>query len=167
MPVVGQVVEIDKGFDKIKDTFLRDADLVLKVGIQGSEAKEQHTGTFTNPLTNLEVGVIHEFGAPGAGIPERSFIRAPAKANAQRYFQIIKTIVKASIAGITTPREGLKLLGIKVEADFKNNILKGISPSLKRNRRRKKTQPKKRGKQIPLFDEGQLFRSITWRVGKK
>ena len=43
----------------------------VKVGIQGREAAEIHAGG----LPTVALATIHEFGAPNADIPSRSFLR--------------------------------------------------------------------------------------------
>lgn len=164
----GKVIERDKGFNRIRETFAKQPDVVVKVGIQGAEAKENHTGDFgagRRPLTNIEVGVIHEFGAPGASIPERSFIRAPAKANSKKYAETMKKVVKGALAGLIDVGQGLELLGIQVEADMKSAMDKGISPPLKR--RRAVPAGVKPGKQVPLINTAQLRNSITHVVTTK
>ncbi len=163
----GTVIERDLGFNRIRDTFLKAGDPVVKVGIQGKDATDLHGdfGGGARPLTNLEVGVIHEFGAPGVNIPERSFIRAPVKRHAAKYYRRIQLIVKAAITGVLTVKKGLGLLGIEVESDMKNAMQRGIPPPLKRRRRMKKTQ-KRKGRQVPLIDTKQLFNSITYVVTK-
>jgi hypothetical protein len=167
MATKGTVIERDKGFNRIMDAFVKKGDMVVKVGIQGSESKQKHTGDFgkhQRPLTNLEVGVIHEFGAPGASIPERSFIRSTATKNAKKYFSTLKTITKGIIAGVIDVRRGLELLGIQVEADMKSTMTKGIAPPLKH--RRKVPKGVAPGKQVPLVNTGQLRNSITHVVTK-
>lgn len=166
--VTGHVIERDLGFKRIRDTFLKAGTPVVKVGIQASEALAEHkSGDFgggTRQLTNLEVGVINEFGAPGASIPERSFVRSTALNGAEKYFRTIKVIVKAVLAGLTSVPAGLELLGLQVASDMKTTIDKGISPPLKH--RRKVPIGVKPGKQVPLIDTGQLRNSITHVVTK-
>jgi hypothetical protein len=48
--------------------------LRLRVGVFGSKANASHENA--GGMTVLELGLVHEFGAPAAGIPQHSYIRA-------------------------------------------------------------------------------------------
>jgi phage gpG-like protein len=49
---------------------------VTRVGILG-EKTTRHQGGKKHSPTNAQIGAAHEYGAPEAGIPQRSFLRVP------------------------------------------------------------------------------------------
>lgn len=48
-----------------------------QVGLLGETAQRPQEFGEDQPLTNPEIGIRHEFGSPGEGIPQRSFLRMP------------------------------------------------------------------------------------------
>lgn len=147
----------DNGY---KDFFrgLRELDgLRAKVGIQGVDASSPHPDG--NGLTMVEVGTIHEFGAPEANIPQRSFLRSTADEGRSRYEDVL---VKASRRLLKDPRSfnaraELFRLGERVRADVIDKIRSGIDPPLKN------VSSKRRESELgatPLWDKGFLVASI-------
>jgi phage gpG-like protein len=108
--------------------------------------------------SNVEIGTIHEYGAPEAGIPERSFIRATIDANETVYRRLIRHLGDKLAAGSLTATEALGLFGARVVADIKRRIQAGIAPALKPATIRRKKSSK------PLIDTAQLVNSITYEV---
>lgn len=155
----GRVIIKDKGLKQIfRNVAILDGTSVA-VGIQGPEAGAvEHEGT---ELSNVQLGVIHEFGAPGAGIPERSFIRAPFDANlkkltriAGKAAQLVYDVEKLSAD------KALGLIGEASVAIFVGAINKGIPPELK------PATVARKGSSKPLIDTAQLKQSITWKIRK-
>lgn len=84
--------------------------------------------------TVADIAQIHEFGAPKAGIPERSFIRSTVEHNQEKYNQHIEVMrdkIFDANSGIDV-RKALSVIGQEVAADMKNTIRQGIPPELKR-----------------------------------
>lgn len=82
--------------------------------------------------TNAEIAQIHEYGAPAAGIPERSFLRSTRNKNQAKYNKLIDTLrdqIFDQSSGITTEK-ALGIIGQAYIADVKNAIREGISPAL-------------------------------------
>ena len=46
---------------------------VVRVGVLDDAPKDPHKGEKPSGMSLLEVAAVHEFGAPAAGIPQRSF----------------------------------------------------------------------------------------------
>jgi hypothetical protein len=124
------IFERDLGFSH----FLREAKKIrakpyVKVGVtqkRGSKLREDGKKTIA------DVAQIHEFGAPQAGIPERSFLRSTVNDNGG--YEELKRVLVGKIfdatAGMTVER-ALGLIGQTVTRDVKARIRDGIAPALK------------------------------------
>jgi hypothetical protein len=111
---------------------------------------------------NADIAVIHEYGAPAAGIPERSFIRSTF-ANGQ-VIEAQKKLVASLMGKITTNKmevgQALGLLGAFGADRIKRTIDEGegVPPPLK------PATIARKGSSRPLVDTGQMRNSITWEV---
>jgi hypothetical protein len=176
----GPVTVIDHGWNELRRTLelLRHGDAYVKVGIIGESAAKadpEHQGekgAAGQPMTNVQLAVIHEFGSPEAGIPERSFMRSTFDSHRAEYIAQLKTFVKGIYAGKVTVRNALSLLGFKAKWDQKNAILKGagIPPPLSEATVRAKIR-KAAWRKTPapdparsLVDTGILVRTIDHAV---
>lgn len=128
----------------------------VKVGVVGSAAREEEDGT-----TLAEIAAIHEFGAPAAGIPERSFLRSTFR-NPQKLEQLRKLqarLARDLIAGKIDVARAMGLLGAWGAGAVKATITRdGEFAPLKPSTIAKK------GSSRPLIDSGQLLNSISWVV---
>lgn len=115
--------------------FLREAEKLrkkpfVKVGVtQAKGSKLRPDGK----KTTADIAQIHEYGAPDAGIPERSFIRSTVNKNQAKYDNHIEKLrdqIFDANTGMTTER-ALGLIGQEVSGDIKNTIRNGIQPGLK------------------------------------
>ena len=151
--------------------------LAVRVGVLGRKANEKHPdaialevgkdGETLKPakgqdgLTNVQLAAIHEFGAPRAGVPERSFIRATIDANRSTYrAEVIPRLIKAVVEARSSIHRAFNLLGLKVVADIKNRIVTGagVPPPLK------PATIAAKGSDRPLVDTGRLLGAITHEV---
>ncbi len=131
--------------------------------VEGKRAgKKSHTAvTFdggSHAATLLEIAVIHEFGAPAANIPQRSFIRATIDENLPRIHAAQVALAKQIILAEITPAQAMARLGAMVAGMMKARIARGIEPP---------NSPKTieaKGSSKPLVDTGQLRSSITFVV---
>lgn len=149
-------IEID---DKKYHELLRDIKELadepkVAVGILAKDDARENSGT----ITNVELGTIHEFGAPDAGIPERSFLRAGIDENKSELNTLTDKLLGQVLDGKESIPRALGLIGQKAVAVIKNRIAEGIEPPLKT-----KTINRK-GSSKPLVDTGQLVNSITYEV---
>jgi phage gpG-like protein len=113
------------------------------------------------PLKIAEIATIHEFGAPEAGIPERSMLRANDFKNKKKYLQVINRLTTEVFEGKMKPINVLEVVGLMVVSDVKNRIREGIEPALKPETIRRK------GSSKPLIDTGQLVNSVSHQVKTK
>lgn len=111
---------------------------------------------------NAELAVIHEYGAPEANIPERSFIRRTfansevVDAKNKMCAGLMKKIVEEDMS----VGQALGQLGAFGAAQVKNTIVSGdgVPPPLK------EATIARKGSSRPLVDTGQMLNSITWQV---
>lgn len=125
----------------------------------GNEIHDPDSG-----LTLIEIAAIHEFGAPAAGIPERSFIRATAELFQGELARLQARVARAILAERLTVPQALGLLGAWLVAKIKARMVAGIAPplALATIARRKKGSGK--GTHKPLIDTGRLYNSINWEI---
>lgn len=126
-------------------------------GIIGEKAKEPH-GAADAPagaLSNVDLGLIHEFGAPSVGIPERSFLRAPFEANRAKYIANLNKALQAVFERRLTVKVALGLVGAQMAGDMQLAIAKGIPPP------NSPATVARKGSSKPLIDTGQLRQAIS------
>ncbi len=149
----------DKGFDAFVKGLRDLPKLRAKVGIQGTQALRQAAPG----LTMVHLGAIHEFGAPSAGIPQRSFLRSTADANEGKYQSRLRKIVAnlARTPGTFSLRGDLFKLGEKVRADVINRIRRSeIKQDLADSTKRSKARKAGGTVEPALIDDGMLIGSI-------
>ena len=131
---------------------------VVRVGVLDDAPKTEHDGG-SSQMSLLEVAATHEFGAPAANIPQRSFIRGTVEAKGAEIATLQVALAKRVLEGKLEPDAALEQLGAKVVSMVQNRIADGIAPALN-----PETVDRK-GSTTPLIDTGQLRSSITYRVG--
>lgn len=143
--------------------------------------------------TNVELGIIHEFGvnAGGRRIPARPFIQPAFLKHRGEYLELLRLFVKKSVyTGDMRLEVALGIIGAKMAADMKLYVTSGpqIPPpnspaTLKAkleagqwNLDRRRSRARKAGKPVPegplppprtLVDTGRMVGSITWAVIQK
>lgn len=127
---MSSVTVVDRGWKAIEKAIeeMKSRDAYAKVGLLGEKAakvEEEHQGDGGESLTNVKLAVIHEFGAPDQGIPERSFIRSTFEAKRAENVAQLRQLTKAIYEGKITVRKSLGILGFKLEWDIRNAILTG------------------------------------------
>jgi phage gpG-like protein len=115
-------------------------------------------------LTNAEIGAIHEFGAPKAGIPERSFLRMP----------VISRLGDGLKGQSLSDWEGVLLSGglvgvLRVVGQAAVNVVQAAfhSGGFGRWAKLKPATIRRKKNSDPLVDTTQLRRSITFAVVTK
>lgn len=142
------------------------------VGIQGSEGAwrepPQRLGGSARPLSNVEIGSVHEFGTQDGSIPERSFLRLTLKKKATTYRAALRRALADAAGAVTggdspavaSLRQSFEVLGLRVTRDVQQTIRDGgpgwpaLSP----------VTVKRKGSSSPLIDTGQLRQSIRHAV---
>jgi hypothetical protein len=131
----------------------------VRVGILADEPKRSREPQDSG-LSLVEVALIHEFGAPAAGIPQRSFLRAAIDEHAPDIRRLILAVAARALDGAITPAQALDQIGSKVAGWVQTRIDQGIAPPLKPETIARK------GSSKPLVNVGQLKAAITWKVGE-
>ncbi|ENW78661.1 hypothetical protein F909_03623 [Acinetobacter sp. ANC 3929] len=107
-----------------------------------------------------DLAAIHEYGAPGRNIPERSFFRASLQLNQSKYGQYLMGQIKPMLLGKSTMAATWQFLGQEAQADVQTYMINGKFVPLK-----PKTI-KRKGSSKPLIDTGQLRQRVSYRVVK-
>jgi hypothetical protein len=161
--------DVDKGWQRMRKVAQQAEGSSVKVGVLEGE-KDARVNEPTG-ITNTQLAAIHEYGSPARNIPERSFLRATLDANRDAYNAFIAQLVSHIFAGKLSVARALGMVGLKVVADIRARIRKGIAPPLadstlwrKVAKGRKGRGKRNRGKSVPLIDTGQLINSITHAV---
>jgi phage gpG-like protein len=100
----------------------------------------------------IMVGLVHEFGSPSKGIPERSFLRSTVAEEKRSIKRMMAKMAKQILDGKLDADKALQLLGLKVQTDVKAKITDLKEPALK----------SRDGN--PLIDTGHLRQSIIFQV---
>lgn len=123
-----------------------------------AESESADDGGASVKRTVLEIATIHEFGAPAAGIPARSFLRATVDEQQSAIRADQHKLAVDFLSGKIGISVALDRLGARVAAKIKERIARGIEPPLAARTVARKKSTK------PLVDTGQLRSSITWEV---
>lgn len=110
------------------------------------------------PVTVAQIAAIHEFGAPGAGIPERSFMRGAIDQNGPALEKFMRRLTLEILLGKSTRKRAFGILGEFVKNLMKRTIQRGVPPPNAPETIRRK------GSSKPLIDTGQMINSIDWEV---
>jgi len=131
---------------------LADANREVLVGVPAGPKE-------ANGTTVALVAVVHEFGSPDHGIPERSFLRAGVRRAKPKLDKLNIGNLQRVLAGKQTVTGALEQLGAVAAGEVKREFEIGdFVPNSPATIARKKSSR-------PLIDSGQLKQSITWKVG--
>ena len=115
-------------------------------------------------MTLIDLAIVHEFGAPKAGIPERSFLRRTFSLTGGRGAVWLPAftarVAKAVVNGKLSMMAGMAVLGQKAVAEVRSTITtgSGVPPPLK------PATIARKGSTRPLVDTGQLINSISYEI---
>jgi hypothetical protein len=108
--------------------------------------------------TVLEIAVYHEFGAPGAGLEERSFMRTSHDLNTVKYQKLQIYLFGKLIDGVIGLDQALDIAGQMIQTDIKKFLTDGkVKPPSQR-------AIDEGGK--TLIDTAQMLNSITYKKFK-
>lgn len=150
---------VDRGADELvaRIRALRTTKASVRAGILSDAPKKAREGA-TGKLSLLEVAAVHEFGAPRAGIPARSFIRGTIDERAEDIARLERVMLAKVVAGDIALKPALDAVGAKVAGWIQQRIAAGIDPPLS-----PATVAKKKSS-TPLVDTGQLRSAVSWLV---
>lgn len=141
--------------DALQDRMIALGKLTLRVGVVGPGASALQEGS---SLTLAELGALHEFGAPGANLPERAWMRGTLAARRGDIAALKVAAFKQILAGELSPRDGLGVIGAQIVVWLQAGIVAGLKPELATDTIIAKGSTK------PLIDDGQFINSITYEV---
>ena len=137
----------------------------VKVGLLGS-GKARPDG-----LSNAEIGIVHEFGAPEANIPARPWLRPPIEAKRAEYEKQISDGLDAALRGTGNLDRALGLVGQQAAAAVKGYVTQGPPippPNSEKTQKRKESKRRKgsKGEVRTLVDTGRMVGGVTYKVEK-
>lgn len=156
-----KLVVIDRGWKAIKNAVAMAGDKHAKVGVFSARGGGLNKDGKPEAGTVLEVATIHEYGAPKAKIPQRSFIGGGINHGKDEIMKIQEKAARAAFTGKVSFEVGLEAIGLKAQSEIKNYITQGdnLTPLSQRTIDAK-------GSSRPLVDTGQLVNAITYEVSK-
>lgn len=115
---------------------------------------------------NAEIGLIHEYGAPEAGIPARPFMAQTFRNRRAELIAIQAKIAQGILTGVLTEERAMNLLGAWAVGAIKATITRDgqFAPLKPATIARRKANPEGEKSDKPLIDTGQLVGSITFVV---
>lgn len=160
-----KVVERDLGWRALQKAWrtVKPGGNYVKIGLLGGK-KSQRPG---EPIDNVALGLVHEFGSPANNIPARSFIRAPFRAKQREYLKMLKQLLATTFTRRKFElREALAIMGEKIAADFKESAPGTPPPNAPATLRRKLSLTRRGSKGDPrsLVGTGRMIDSITYEV---
>lgn len=147
-----RVTDRDRGL-RARLTALREK-WYARVGILADAPKREHDGE-SSAFTLVEVAYVHEFGAPGAGIPQRSFIRATLDEKADELRALQAKLAERVVAGKLAMRVAAEQLGLKAKGWIQQRMARNIPPPLAAETIARK------GSSVALIDTGQMRSAVT------
>jgi phage gpG-like protein len=131
------------------------------VGIPG-DAKKRDEG---DPVTNAQLGYIHEKGSPANNIPARPFLM-PGVEDAGKKVSKILGESAVNIKDNESVDIALNKAGLAASQSVKRRItqsigIEGLKESTIKTRERRKSR-RRSGAMKPLIDTGQMLNSITY-----
>lgn len=130
----------------------------VEIGVLGDDGK--------GDMNIVEIATIHEYGAPKAGIPERSFIRANFDKHEDEYLEQIKGYLDRVLQGEVSAKTLYTKMGQTVAQDTQKHIRARIPPALKLQTIKARKKRKNKGTK-PLIDTGRLIGAISYEVKSK
>lgn len=151
------VIHKDRGWKRIMKRMRGLDDSAVRIGFFGQEDVGE------DGITVVELAAIHEYGAPSAGIPERSFLRRTFREAKKELNEFCLKLWKRIQAGELDEERALKLLGEWGAAMVKKRVTAGehIPPPLQQ------ATIDAKGSDRPLVDTGRMINAVTYDVRKK
>lgn len=118
--------DIDRGMMALQTELLglKDGRASAKAGVLGKASERTaEPGSPSAPLSNVDIAMIHEFGADG--VPERSFIRAAFDANQAKYIDHFRLLVGGIYDGKLTVSRALGVIGMETASDIRSLVREG------------------------------------------
>lgn len=148
----GRVVVKDHGYKALVHATKLLGGAALRVGIVANQPASSGSASL------LEVASHHEFGAPRARIPERSFLRSTIDEQRSEIDRRFRAAEASVVRGKATPVNALAKVGSWLVTKVREKIDTGPFAPLAPSTIRRK------GHSRPLFETGLLRAAINYRV---
>lgn len=165
MKVTAKYTEVDKGYNKLKQSLARlsRSQNTVDVGLfgQGTVKETSKSKKKNDKVTAPElviIGATHEFGSPQNNIPERSYLRATLQEHKDEVTALFSQTLPELLLKSQDPKKFLDKVGVWFTGLVQKKIVTGPFKKLKQ-----KTIDAK-GSSKPLIDTGRMRQSITYRV---
>lgn len=145
---------VDRGYKDIMRRLAALEELEVHVGIQNDGA--EHDGKLI-----AAYAAANEFGAPRAGVPERSFMRSSFDDKVPELNQTVERIRDLVVQGALDPQGGAELLGQLHEGHIVAKINSNVPPALKPATIRRK------GSSRTLVNQSYMKGAVRWIVKKR
>lgn len=170
--MAGEFTRIDRGLNRIRIALGRLPKGRVLVGWPGHGPMHQEVthekgtngrktskiGDQASKMTIAQIAVIHEFGAPAAGIPARPVMKQTNLKYQSHLAPLQARLLQQIYRGTLTPEQALKQMGVywegRIKVMFREGQFKALDPKTVRAK----------GSSKPLIDSGQLRNSVTSRV---
>jgi hypothetical protein len=151
-------------FDELRRKIGSAKHAFIKLGVLASQGG---AAIVDGEMTLAEIAAIHEFGAPRANIPRRSFLLDTFQEGEglDALQKFLTRIARGILNNQLTVDQALGQLGVWAVSQVKRRIKEHIPPPLKPATIRRKTVDGKEG-DVPLVDTAQLLNAITYEVQK-
>ncbi len=163
--MTGKQTRINFNLDGLDKMQAEMKEYVTRVGIFANKAVREDGAEINNPT----IGAIHEFGAEGAHIPPRSFLRMPLDLKRRELMTAFETNAANQAIDAGEFRKVFKILGVKAEAIVQDAFSSGGFGQwldIKDSTKAAKTRNGKTGETI-LVDTSDLKKSIGSDVVRK
>lgn len=119
-------------------------------------------------IGNAALGYIHETGSPVSNIPARPFLYPGVKGSQDRWIPLLKRAGERALnfddGGMMS---ALHAAGLVASTAAQRVIQDGIPPPLRRPRYHPPQPPQPPNEATPLYDSGNLLRSLTYAIERK
>lgn len=158
-----RVKDVDKGYENVRRRISESNDTHVTVGFHADE----------NDSEQVQVASVHEFGAPRANIPERSFLRSTVDEKRKDYRKLWAKLLALAIGGDMSIRTVFRLVGERARADVQQKIVDVQRPPLQPEtiEQKKRKSGKDQIKMVdgqdtgnPLIDTGNMRQSVNYKI---
>lgn len=115
-------------------------------------------------LTIAEIGSIHEYGSPRAGIPERPFLHPAIREGLPKIMRLQASVSFDVQNGKTTKAAGLTLLGLLGQKLVQQKIRHGVFVKLKDSTIAARRKKFGRTSTKPLIASGSMVQNVTFTI---
>lgn len=145
--VTTTITDTDRGLQAVTRALRELEKLEVVVGILASSGSKM-----------VMVASVHEFGAPSAGIPQRSWLRGFVSENAAQIADWRRAMVASVRSGKVPARRAMERFGAQIAGGIQKRIASSIAPP------NAEATVAHKGSDTTLVDTGAFRSSVTWQI---